>query len=1129
VTFSPDSTIPLNVLYVEDSHLDAELLERVFNRHAPHVTLDHVSTFKEAEARLFRSTPEHPLYDLILTDMMLPDGNGMSLISLLRERGLPIALVVVTGLGNEDAAIAALKAGASDYVSKRGDYLSRLPEILEKALRRFREEMHTRSRALNILYGERHAEDIASTLRYLGVHAPFIHFDTVATASEMLKRLPESPEDERVPANRYDLLLVDYDLPDMNGMQIIKEVLEFRKLDIPIVVVTGRGDEDVAIQTIRLGAMDYVIKNEDYLHHLPWILENAVNRTRLRREHELLRENEEHVRALLENASDIIVELDPDLVIRYASPSLRYVLGLEAPDLMGVGFLHYIHEDDRAVAREAVEWAVNNPGSVTTLIETRFVYKDGSWRHMEWLCKSFAGKSGRITAVVNGRDITAKKATEEELRLDEGRLESLLKITRYRTDDVDQLLYLSLEEAIALTKSKIGYVYCYDETRKEYILNTWSKDVMKGGTEANSQIIQELENAGIWSEAVRRGKPIVLNDFQTFHSLKKGHQGHPERHPHLYRFLTIPVIIKDRIVAVVGVANKPEDYDQSDVRQLTLLMDSVWQFVELKSVDERLKRAAEAWRATFDSITDSIMILSPDGSIVRINRATEGFFGLPMEKILGGGCCRLVHGAEEPPEACPLRKTATSKMHEEAEFYLAHKDMWVTVSVDPIFDQKGDVVNVVHIMRDITNRKNAENALRESENKFRDFSEKANVGVYLLQDRIFRYVNARFAEIHGYTVEEMTDKLGTLETTLPEDEKLVHENIRRRDAGEMDHVRAEFRILTKDKQVKTVEIYGGRTMYQGRPAIVGSLLDITDRKRTDQKVKDFIVELGAKNRELGRAYSDLKESQKKIIQQEKLASIGQLAAGVAHEINNPMGFITSNLNSLKKYMTRIPEFIRTQTEAVEKLAGERDCKGDSVVGRVAERRRSLKIDYLLEDAGSLISESLDGAYRIARIVKDLKNFSRIDEIGFKPADINEGIESTLNIVWNELKYKATVRKEYGEIPFTSCNLGQLNQVFMNLLVNAAHAIVDKGEIAIRTWHDDAFIYVSVADTGVGIPEGRLARIFEPFYTTKEVGKGTGLGLSIANDIIVKHNGTIEVASKVGEGTTFTLKIPIVEG
>jgi signal transduction histidine kinase len=277
--------------------------------------------------------------------------------------------------------------------------------------------------------------------------------------------------------------------------------------------------------------------------------------------------------------------------------------------------------------------------------------------------------------------------------------------------------------------------------------------------------------------------------------------------------------------------------------------------------------------------------------------------------------------------------------------------------------------------------------------------------------------------------------------------------------------------------------------------------------------------------DLENAYNELKMVQSQVLQQEKMASIGQLAAGVAHEINNPMGFIISNLNTLKRYLERVSEYMTVQTAAVQRCSEK--CGNSNILAEIAETRKALKIDYITEDLDNLIKESLEGADRVKKIVQDLKNFSRVDESEFKAADINSGLESTINIVWNELKYKTTLVKEYGDIPLTVCNPGQLNQVFMNLLVNAAHAIEKQGEIRVRTWFERGLINITISDSGTGISEENQKRIFEPFFTTKEVGKGTGLGLSIAYDIIKKHNGMIKVDSEVGKGTTFKISIPVV--
>jgi two-component system NtrC family sensor kinase len=193
-----------------------------------------------------------------------------------------------------------------------------------------------------------------------------------------------------------------------------------------------------------------------------------------------------------------------------------------------------------------------------------------------------------------------------------------------------------------------------------------------------------------------------------------------------------------------------------------------------------------------------------------------------------------------------------------------------------------------------------------------------------------------------------------------------------------------------------------------------------------------------------------------------------------------------------------------------------------------EKKRSLKIDYISEDIRNLIAESLDGADRVKEIVQDLKRFSRLDESKHKVADINAGLGSTINIVWNESKYKATLIKDFGNIPPTKCRPGPLSQVFMNLLINAAHAIDQHGEIRLKTWQDNGSINITISDTGCGIPEDVQKRIFEPFYTTKEVGKGTGLGLGIDYDIIKKHSGEITVENEVGMESAIIISTPVAE-
>lgn len=291
--------------------------------------------------------------------------------------------------------------------------------------------------------------------------------------------------------------------------------------------------------------------------------------------------------------------------------------------------------------------------------------------------------------------------------------------------------------------------------------------------------------------------------------------------------------------------------------------------------------------------------------------------------------------------------------------------------------------------------------------------------------------------------------------------------------------------------------------------------------------------LDGKNQDLQDAYKRLKSTQSQILQQEKMASIGQLAAGVAHEINNPTGFVSSNLKTLGDYQKELFGIIEEYQALIAALNDKGITKDPEVIlekiGRIRELEAKRDLDFIMEDIPHLIEESREGMERIKKIVIDLKDFAHPGKQELVHADLNKNLDSTLNIVWNELKYRAKVLKDFGDLPEIHCYPQQLNQVFMNILVNGAQAIENQGEIAISTRADNGHVEVRISDTGKGISEENLPRIFDPFFTTKEVGKGTGLGLHVAYNIVKKHKGSIQVESKVGKGTTFTIRLPVNGG
>jgi PAS domain S-box-containing protein len=516
----------------------------------------------------------------------------------------------------------------------------------------------------------------------------------------------------------------------------------------------------------------------------------------------------------------------------------------------------------------------------------------------------------------------------------------------------------------------------------------------------------------------------------------------------------------------------------------------VKEHAELSRVFKLVEIGKREWEKTMDCVQDMVILTDMQGRVKRCNKSFKEFMGRAYDELLGKDCAGLLAGNDI--EVHEFHSKGTEVFHRPSE-------RWFRVKSYPASGIYGpEVSGSVIAIHDITDIKSMNRRLEQSNQEI----EENRLGLQYALDELSALIQRVEAE-QAFSVRYTNPNLKTcyeLKNCTKTDCPCYGKGALRcwQIAGTLCGGCVQGEFARKYKNCTECAVFKAATpnpIYQ-----IG------------EHFNNMMNILELKNKELGNAYSELKLTQTKILQQEKMASIGQLAAGVAHEINNPMGFISSNLGTLNKYLGRIVEYIGIMTEA--KTTVDRPAQDEELAGA----RKRLKV-----------AESLDGADRVKTIVQNLTSFSRVDQAEAKAADINACIDSTLNIVWNELKYKTTVKKEYSVLPRTRCYPQQLNQVFMNLLVNAGQAIEKQGEITIRTWRQEGSIFASVSDTGMGISENNLSRIFEPFFTTKEVGKGTGLGLSITYDIVKKHNGDIMVRSEVGKGTTFTVKIPVVSG
>ncbi len=302
--------------------------------------------------------------------------------------------------------------------------------------------------------------------------------------------------------------------------------------------------------------------------------------------------------------------------------------------------------------------------------------------------------------------------------------------------------------------------------------------------------------------------------------------------------------------------------------------------------------------------------------------------------------------------------------------------------------------------------------------------------------------------------------------------------------------------------------------YQG----IGTVLDL---------LKAMEARIAQRNTVLRKALVDLKESQTQLVQSEKMASLGQMVAGVAHELNTPLGYVKNNVELLRDLSAPLFTLAHAQAALADCLA-DRNCSEAQLAqafAAAAQAREDAAPELLMDDLNQLFNDTLYGLGQIAELVVGLKNFARLDRAMSEEVDLNDCIRSALVIARNTTKDKAEVSLQLGELPAITCAPSQINQVLLNLLTNAAQAIDGYGHIQVKSWADEAAVFISVQDNGRGMPAAVLAKIFDPFFTTKPVGQGTGLGLSISFKIIQDHGGVIRVASEPGRGTRFLLRLP----
>jgi two-component system NtrC family sensor kinase len=572
---------------------------------------------------------------------------------------------------------------------------------------------------------------------------------------------------------------------------------------------------------------------------------------------------------------------------------------------------------------------------------------------------------------------------------------------------------------------------------------------------------------------------------------------------------------------------------------------------DIRHVQTSLLNMSQVLNQILDSEPVATFVIDREHRVTHWNRACERLTGRDFWAMQGVVEKGAVFYAKERPLLCDLivdgadaqslqelygdkikPSTLVGGAVEGEDFFpgIGDEGSWLFFTAAPLRDATGAVVGAIATMQDITLRHRAEEELdryrrqleilvddrtaelHSTNRELAAFMENASVGILRSADgKVVRH-NKKFAEMF-----------------VPDAASVVGRQTRDffgSQAGYEEFVDIVYPTLSQGKpfqqELMLQQLDGSRLWVQviayasdlDNPQ-AGAWWLVQDRSEM-RRAQEALESNYAHVKEIN---SRLEEAQNQLLQSEKMASIGQLAAGVAHEINNPVGFVNSNLTSLKRYVDGLLKLVATY-EAIEGALAPDQQK------QVALVKKEVDLEYLREDLPALLTESADGLGRVKRIVQDLKDFSRVDNADWSEADLNAGLDSTLNVVSSEVKYKAEIRKEYGSLPPVRCLAAQLNQVFMNFIVNAAHAIAERGVITLSTGHAGDWVWVEVTDTGCGMSAEVQKRMFEPFYTTKPAGKGTGLGLSLSFSIVQKHKGVIKVVSKPGKGSALRVWIPV---
>lgn len=755
---------------------------------------------------------------------------------------------------------------------------------------------------------------------------------------------------------------------------------------------------------------------------------------------------DEQLRTIVE-ASPIpfIVSRKQDGKIMYANDQMAEIVGITRQELVGAFTPdYYYNPDDR---KEVLAHLVRD--GYLRDYEVQIRRADGSplWMIFSIVQTEMAGDEVLIGSLY---DINERKEAEEALRHSEERFRQL-------TENIKEAFWI-----VDLELNKMLYV------------SPSYEDIF------NRSVASLYEDPDAWLECVHPDDhALLVSDISANQQVRNEQE--------------FRIVWPDNSIRWIRSRAFPIRNTAGEIYRYCGVSEDITERVQAR---EELQRERNFVSAVLDTAGALVIVLGTGGRIIRFNRACEITTGYKFQDVAGAHFWDIFL---IPSEIAKVRAAFDQILHGDFPNY--RENYWLTKSGEQrliawsntaLLNEQGDVDFIIGTGIDITERKLAEENLRLYKQIFLNSNDPISI---LDPEGKFIEQNPSHEKLNGYSMKELEGKTPAILTNEETFQRV------RRALRETGNYRGEIRSRPKKGKAVDVELsaFTVRDDAGNVTHRIGFARDITERKRAEAALQQSLADLEKANQNLRQTHAQL-------VQSEKMASLGMLVAGIAHEINTPIGAISSMHDTLKRAVVKLHETLQ------------------STYGEAYNNDRALsKPIKIIQDANAVID---NGTERVTTIVRRLRSFARLDEAELKTADIHEGIEDTLTLVHHEIKHDITILRQFGKIPPIACFPGRLNQVYLNLIVNARQAIKDKGVITIQTSQRNGKVHIKFKDTGVGIPPDKLSKIFDPGFTTKGVGVGTGLGLSICYQIVQDHLGEIKAESKVGEGSTFTVILPM---